>query len=134
MTNQITAIFNDDVINLADVTERVEELIEDLKGEDPVIKSANPTDAHDLVTEYNLLIKILDQLSGYGGDHKYNGDYYPGHLISDYYFVEYVRELIEDCYHLKTPDFLVIDWEETAENLKADYSTIEIQGNTFYYR
>lgn len=35
-------------------------------------------------------------------------------------YVEGIREVTEDCYDLKAPDWLVIDWEETAQNTFAD--------------
>lgn len=57
-------------------------------------------------------------------------------LINEDYFTEYCEELVSDIGDLPRviPSYIEIDWEATAENLKADYSTIEINGNTFYYR
>lgn len=31
------------------------------------------------------------------------------------------------------PNYIVIDWEATAENLRHDYSSVEYQGETYYY-
>lgn len=37
-------------------------------------------------------------------------------------FVEYIEETVKDCCNLSdVPDWVVIDWEATAENLKHDY-------------
>jgi len=35
-------------------------------------------------------------------------------------YVETIKEITEDCYDIKAPDWLAIDWEETAENCYVD--------------
>ena len=45
-----------------------------------------------------------------------------------------MRDLIEDCYDLKIPDFVVVDWAETCANCLVDYTEIYINGCTYYYR
>lgn len=58
-------------------------------------------------------------------------------LINDDYFEQYAQELAEDIgaidrnaswplYH--------IDWAAAAESLKVDYSSVEFEGSTFWYR
>jgi len=49
---------------------------------------------------------------------------------------EYVQELLEDCGTLPKdlPWYVVIDWTATAENIAQDYSTIDYQGETYYFR
>jgi hypothetical protein len=49
---------------------------------------------------------------------------------------EYVEELLQDCGDLPRdlPWYIVIDWEKTANNISADYSVIDYQGETYYYR
>lgn len=44
-------------------------------------------------------------------------------LINENYFTEYVKELLVDCgyFDKDLPDFIEIDWDATAENLKIDY-------------
>ena len=32
------------------------------------------------------------------------------------------------------PSYIEIDWDATADNLKVDYSEIEIDGDTYFYR
>lgn len=32
-------------------------------------------------------------------------------------YVDSIKEMVEDCYDIKAPDWLAIDWEETAENV-----------------
>ena len=57
-------------------------------------------------------------------------------LIPDYDFVEYCQELLEDIGDLPKdlPWYIAIDWEQTADNLRDDYSEVGYQGTTYYYR
>ena len=54
-------------------------------------------------------------------------------LIPEEDFVDYCQELCEDIPR-DLPSYIVIDWDATAENLKADYSEVEYQGNTYLVR
>lgn len=51
-------------------------------------------------------------------------------------FTDYCKELLEDIGDLPKdlPWYIVINWEDTADNLKADYSEVEYQGTTYLYR
>lgn len=62
-----------------------------------------------------------------------NGD---SQLIAEDYFVTAMQELVTDIGDLpqEIPSYLEIDWEATAENLKADYSEVELDGETYYHR
>jgi hypothetical protein len=57
-------------------------------------------------------------------------------LIPEDEFTDYVQEMISDIGDLprNIPWYIVIDWEATAENIKADYSTVEYQGETYLFR
>ena len=57
-------------------------------------------------------------------------------LIPEDEFVDYCRELLEDCGDLPKdfPSYVVIDWEATADNIRADYSLVEFQGDNYLYR
>jgi chromosome segregation ATPase len=57
-------------------------------------------------------------------------------LIWEDYFAEYAQQLVEDIGDLPSniPGYIVIDWEQTAENLKVDYSTVDFDGETYYIR
>ena len=57
-------------------------------------------------------------------------------LIPERYFEEYVQDLITDCGYISKdfPSWIEIDWETTADNVKADYSEVEFRGDTYYYR
>jgi len=57
-------------------------------------------------------------------------------LINEDHFIDYCKDLIKDIGDLpkNIPSYIVIDWESTAENLKVDYSEIDYQGETWFYR
>ena len=56
-------------------------------------------------------------------------------LISASYFTDYTQQLAEDLGSVgENSQWIVIDWDATAENLKADYSEIDFDGETYYIR
>lgn len=85
----------------------------------------------DTVIEWAKLKAINDEGEGYG-------DWRHGEtLIRDSYFEKYAQELAEDIGVIK-PDlnwpYDCIDWEKAADQLKQDYSSIEIEGDTYWMR
>ena len=50
-----------------------------------------------------------------------------GFLSSEY--IEYCGYISDDF-----PSWIEIDWEATAENVKQDYSELEYEGGTYFYR
>lgn len=61
---------------------------------------------------------------------------YGNTLIPEEDFVDYCQELCEDIGDVSRgiPGYIVIDWDATADNIKADYSEVEYQGNTYLVR
>ena len=116
-----------DVIDVRDIIARVEEI----KHEEWAGRATET-----LYVERLDLQNILQDLKGYGGDEQYEGDWYPVTLIRESYFTEYTRELLIDCGDLprKIPDYIEIDWDATARNIQVDYSSVEIDGATYWYR
>ena len=58
-------------------------------------------------------------------------------LIPEDDFTEYCKDMVEICYDLSNvPGFIKdnIDWEGVASDLSLDYSEIEYQGETYFYR
>lgn len=112
-----------DVLDVRDIIERVEELRDDRE---------NCDDAAEL----SELEELLGDLAGYGGDEQWQGDWYPVILVRDSYFVDYARELLEDCGDIPRdlPHYLEIDWDATARNIRVDYSAVEFRGVTYWYR
>jgi hypothetical protein len=141
LTMAKTISSSDDLIDVRDIIERVEELCEeqsDFEGdhEGADWADANPDEASELAT----LQSLLSDLKGNGGDHEWEGDWYPVTLIRDSYFEDYARELVEDCVFGNIPKehglpaWIEIDWEATARNVRVDYSAVEFEGSTYWYR
>ena len=128
----------DDIIDVRDIIARVKEL-EDARGE--LITGPNGSyyvpglDADD-ACELSGLTDILDDIAGNGGDEKWRGAWYPVTLVRDSYFVEYTKNLMEDCGTLpkEFPSWIEIDWYRTARNVLLDYTGTEIEGVPYWYR
>jgi hypothetical protein len=112
-------------IDLREVMERVEELEEqDERDED---------EAEELVT----LATLLDDCRGCGGDEKWRGDWCPVTLIRDSYFQTHAEELAEDIGAVDKAAAWpanCIDWEEATSQLQQDYTSVEFDGVTYWYR
>lgn len=135
----------EDVLDVRDITARFEELeesrdafqseneLEEYRGEE---NSAEKWKEWEDESEYNNLKDLLEDLKGNGGDEQWRGDWYPLTLIQDDYFVDYCEELVKDIGELPRdiPSYIVIDWKETAENLKVDYFSVDFDGETYWTR
>ena len=133
-----------DTLDIRELIERYEELENDMNdcvlgapdgSETPDPdgwRENNPDDADEL----EKLDLLLSNLKGYGFGEQWRGDWYPLTLINDAYFVEAMQELVEDIGDLPNgmPSYLVIDWDATAKNLQVDYSSVEHDGETYWYR
>jgi hypothetical protein len=85
----------------------------------------------DDAAEYNALVEFRDELSGYLADWQYGEA-----LIRDDHFTEYTRELLKDVGYIPRdfPSWIEIDWEKTAENVRQDYTSAELDGTTYWGR
>lgn len=119
--------FGRDVIDIREVIERYEELemMEDDRDEDEQ-------------AEFSVIGNFLDEVKGYGGDEDWRGDWYPLFFIKDWYFTDYCEEFVKECGYINDdlPYFLqnAIDWDKVADEMKYDYSEVEIEGKTYFYR
>jgi hypothetical protein len=88
---------------------------------------ATSDDSKELFT----LESLADEVSDFAADWEHGET-----LIRESYFVEYCKELLYDCGDIShdIPDYIVIDWEATAENLKADYAEVDFCGETYLIR
>jgi hypothetical protein len=127
-----------DTIDVRDLIARVEELRE--SREEYNEKMADDT-AWDSVEdgepeELEALEGLLEELCGNGGDEQWEGNWYPVTLIRDSYFTGYARGMLEDCGDIPKgiPSYIEIDWEATACNIRVDYSSVEIDDVTYWYR
>jgi antirestriction protein len=114
---------NADTIDVRDIIARFEEL-----------RGIMPVSEH--LDEFEQLGNILEELKGQGGDEQWQGDWYPVTLISEVYFIEYAQELCQDIGAIPDdfPSYIEIDWEVTARNIQMDYTEVEIDGTTYYFR
>ena len=57
-------------------------------------------------------------------------------LIPEDDFTDYVEDLLKGCGYISDdlPSWVEIDWESTAENVKQDYSELEYEGESYFYR
>jgi hypothetical protein len=124
-----TIDLSDDIIDIRTIIERVEELENEIA----------PTEAQqwDNRDEYAVLTAILDELEGAGGDEEWRGSWYPATLIRESHFVDYAEELACDCgdypKQVRWP-YTCIDWDQAARELQHDYTPIDIDGATYFYR
>ena len=124
---------------LEEARSNVEELLADDASEKTETWEADLDDARDSLeraeTEFTSdeqdelaeLETLADEVSEWTGGNQ---------LIPEDDFEDYCKELCEDIGDIPHdfPSYIVIDWEATAQNLKADYSEIEYQGTTYLYR
>jgi hypothetical protein len=124
--NKMTKTFDeilDDAFDIRDVIERYEEL------------DGGSLDA-DEIAEFSLMADFLDEVKGTGGDEQWRGDWYPVGFIKDSYFENAMDEMLEDCGDMPKyqdiPSYLTITVNYDA--LQMDYSSVEIKGDTYWYR
>ena len=81
--------------------------------------------------EYDALIELRDDAEGNIPDWGYGETF-----ISEHYFTVYMMGLLSDTGYLPAdlPGWIVIDEEETASNMKDDYTGFEFRGTTYYAR
>jgi hypothetical protein len=122
-----------DIINVRDIIARFEELENDIEN---CTIATDAMDAISVAREHSTLAAILDDLKGNGGDEQWRGDWYPVTLICDSYFTYYAREMLEDCGTIPRdlPSWVEIDWDATARNVRMDYTPVDIDGVTYWYR
>lgn len=119
-----------DTIDVRDIIARVEELDAEIDATEPTALN------NETIQERSALLEILAELVGNGGDEQWRGDWYPVTLISERTFEDHARELLEDCGTIPKdlPWYVAIDWETTAQNIQGDYTPVEIDGSTYWYR
>jgi antirestriction protein len=120
----------DDVIDVRDIIERIEELEKLIEGE------GCEEACNEYREELTLLSNIMEEMKGYGGDEQWRGDWYPLTLIRESHFTDYVQEMLEDCGEIPRdlPHYIHIDWQATARDVQVDYTPIDVDGATYFYR
>lgn len=125
-TREITN--SDDVIDVRDVIARFEEL-DNLKIDGDV--------DDEQVEEWSRLKSLLEDLEGNGGDEEWRGSWYPITLVRDSYFEDFARDEAEQLGLIKSDmswPYTCINWEEAAEQLQQDYTSVDFGGVDYWYR
>lgn len=80
-------------------------------------------------------LATLKALAEEGSDCSAEWDY-GATLIRDSYFVEYCKDMLVDIGDLpkNLPHYIEIDWDKTADNLKADYASVDFDGVEYFVR
>lgn len=116
--NVTSEVFDTNVVDSQDIIDRIEEL--------------ECVDNLDVVETAELAaLKAFAAKYDYVEDWKYGAVF-----ICEEYFTEYIKDMLIDCGTIPRdlPDYIAIDWEETAENLKCDYADAEFNGVQYYVR
>lgn len=102
----------------------VQALIDELEG------MGNELDV-DETERLATLLKLKEDASDYSSEWDYGEQ-----LICEDYWIDYVKELCEDCGYIPKdfPHWIDIDWESTARNVAQDYMTITFDGADYYVR
>jgi hypothetical protein len=88
--------WHDNVISVSTLTERFEELRDEreaLADEE----SLEEWDREEYGEEYKILGEALEEMRGYGGNYKWEGNYYPDSLIAKSHFPRYAKECARAC-------------------------------------
>ena len=147
-------ITTDEVLDSREIIDRKDELLKDyvpmynrhlttLKPEADELDESDATDSEEFLQwlkdwsdndedgqELIALIELCEECEGYS-DWSYGET-----LIREDYFTEYAEQTLIDCGYIPKdlPSWIVIDWEETADNLKIDYMEVSFMGETYWMR
>jgi len=115
----------DDIIDSRYIIERIEELEIDKDN----YEDENMEMPQDEQEELEMLRDVAAEGSQYSSDWIHGES-----LIHDSYFTEYAIEMLKDCGDLprEIPWYVEIDEEATAENIRQDYTEIDIDGSTYW--
>jgi hypothetical protein len=128
-----------DVFDVRDVIARLEYLETEYPSAEAEAEQEDDAsgDAEQIVEELTAIRAFLDEVRGYGGDHQWRGDWYPAGFIADSYFTTYAQQFAEDIGAIQNDAIwpaTCVDWDAAAGELQTDYSSVEINGDTYWYR
>ena len=121
--NTTDSLMNDDTIDGRDIRDRIEEL--------EAVEAPTEEESAEL-TDLTAFLHEARQ---------YNSDADEGEtIIAESHFVDYIKELIDDCYDLPAEltsgewpyRHMTINYEAAAEEAKVDYAELTFRGRTFY--
>lgn len=105
--------------------------VEIAKAIKPPVGSLKDYGYSDDARELFALEALADDAAGYAPDWIHGAT-----LIRESYWVEYVQEMLVDIGDLpkELPHYIEIDWEKTADNIRADYTDADFDGVTYLIR
>ena len=121
--NTTDSLMNDDTIDGRDIRDRIEEL--------EAVEAPTEEESAELTDLKSFLHEAM----------QYNSDADEGEtIIAESYFMDYIREIIYDCYALPKEltsgewpyRHITINYEAAAEEAKADYAELTFRGRNFY--
>ncbi len=121
MTTTTAISNNQDIIDSRDVIERINWL-----------EAVPPDNTQEDNDELAILQKLAEQAEGYASDWTYGEA-----LIRDSYFEEYAQDLAEDIGAIQDNaqwPYSYIDWKRAAQELQADYTSVDFDGVTYWIR
>lgn len=129
----------DDVMDSRDILVRIEELTDEFteatEGDPADVMSVDDWAfglSWDDAVELHELIEFVDKYDGQYGDSFRDGVVF----YHEDYFTDAMKSMLGDIGVLPNdvPGWLVIDWEATADNLRADYTEATFRGNEYWAR
>lgn len=125
-----------DTLSVEDLTNYVDEIRS--RRDDVRDREAHEEWTDDNASELQELEDLLEEMKGYGGNHQWEGDWYPDYLIPEKDFTDHCQQLVDDCYDYKKhlPEFMrdCIDWDKVAKAMRVDYTEVVARGRTYLYR
>ena len=96
------------------------------------LKNDSELNLEELNNELQELEALKDEVSN-NSDEDFE---YGIRLIHEDDIDDYLHELLIDCGYIPKdlPSWVEIDWQATYDNMKQDYSELELNGSTFYVR
>lgn len=129
---------------MEELTDRIDELRDELEAhhdaQDTTLSfeyalqdADNFAPLADEYAEWAALNEIAAELEGMGGDHEWNGDWYPHEAIHEIDFAPRMDDMVRECYNLpELPSFMSIKLDYDA--LREDYTEHSFEGNIFLVR
>ena len=134
MTTKELGSFKADTIDSRDLVERLSEVIDLLDEVDEDQISADSADEiAELHEERDALEEIVETIDGYGGDNAADGV----QLIRNSYFVLFAQAFAEEIGRIEGDadwPYTHIDWEGAADELQMDFTSVEINGQDYWFR
>ena len=118
-----------DRLDSRDLLDRLEEL----EATQDEIGFQRDDSGDDMQAELDMLRALRDETEGYADDSWRDGVFF----VANWDWKNYAQELAEDIGALPKdagwPTYC-IDWDAAARDLRMDYTSCEIDGNTYWYR